>query len=211
MCAQTERMSLAARSPSPSSATEYRKLLAALTRRATRIGARDPEGAAHEAIKRSLVNPLSRAALEYYFHEQTVPVHTTPEWSLLQLFGWLHGVLRYVVMEERARRSREVAPEVLPERIDPQRDPLQHLLDSEVDAMVREALYTLTTDQRSALLLRLNGARYTDIATRLGVNENTVATWIRRASQAVINHVQRRMNRVPDTTHIVPAAGASNG
>jgi RNA polymerase sigma factor (sigma-70 family) len=163
-------------------------------------------------VKRSLVNPASRAALEYYFRERTPAAQSVPDWSLLQLFGWLHGVLRYVVLEERARRSREVpASEHLLETIDPQRDPLQHLLDSEVDSVVREALHTLTRDQRAALLLRLNGARYADIASRLGVNENTVATWIRRGSRAVVDHVHRRMNHAPDATRIVPAAGVSNG
>jgi DNA-binding CsgD family transcriptional regulator len=204
-------MSLVARSPAAPADSEYRKLLAALTRRAVRIGAYDPEGAAHEAIKRSLVNPTSREALEYYFHDPTIPI-SVPAWSLLQLFGWLHGVLRYVVLEERSRRAREVpAPDGLPDTVDSQRDPLQHVLDAEVDSVVREALHTLSRDQRSALLLRLKGAKYSDIAATLGVNENTVATWIRRGSQAVVSHVHRRMNLTPAARTIVSTAGVSNG
>src|SRR5205814_6100684 len=80
---------------------DYRKLVNALALRAARMGSRDPEGAAQEAVRRSLANSQSRPPLEYYFHES--PGALVPAWTLLQLLGWLHGVLRLVVREEHAR------------------------------------------------------------------------------------------------------------
>src|SRR4051794_38761092 len=50
--------------------SEYRKLVAALASRAVRIGSRDAEGAAHETLRRSLANQISRAAVEYYLRER---------------------------------------------------------------------------------------------------------------------------------------------
>ncbi|MGH9142789.1 MAG: RNA polymerase sigma factor [Vicinamibacterales bacterium] len=168
----------------------------ALTARAARMGAKDPEGAAQEAVKRSLANALSRSALEYYFREQPPADGHDPAWTLLQLLGWLHGVLRYVVFEERARVRREVptAGEDLHEIADPERNPLQHVIDQELHGIVQDALATLSAGQRSALLLRLDGIKYAEIATRLGVNSNTVATWVRRGSRALVDEVRRRMS-----------------
>jgi RNA polymerase sigma factor (sigma-70 family) len=183
-------------SPSATSSplVEYRKLMAALTARAARIGAADPEGAAQEAVKRSLINPLSRPAVEYYFRQPGAP-DPSPAWSLLQLVGWLHGVLRFVVLEERARAAREIptADDRMPEPVDPAQTPLQAVIDSELRGIVRDALSTLSADHRSAVLLRLQGTKYADIATKLGVNENTIATWVRRGSRALVEQVRRRM------------------
>jgi hypothetical protein len=72
----------------------YRKLLAALVSRAVRMRSRDAEGAAQEALKRSLANPLSRAAVEYYFDDYPPAGLAVPEWPLDQLLAWLHGVMR---------------------------------------------------------------------------------------------------------------------
>src|SRR5689334_5254886 len=87
---------------------EYRRLLAALGSRARRLGSRDPEGAAQEALKRSIENSKSRDAVEFYFGEA---VFAQPEWPLDQLLAWLHAVLRNVIREERERASyrREMA------------------------------------------------------------------------------------------------------
>jgi RNA polymerase sigma factor (sigma-70 family) len=178
------------------SANDYQKLMKALTARAARMGATDPEGAAQEAVKRSLANELSRSALEYYFHEQAPAEGRDPGWTLLQLFGWLHGVLRYVVFEERARGRREIptANGDLPDIAADERNPLQHVIDPELRTIVQEALSTLSADQRSALVLRLEGTKYADIAARLGVNENTVATWVHRGSRSLVDEVRRRMS-----------------
>jgi len=147
------------------------------------MGSRDPDGAAQEAVKRSLASPVSRAAVEYYFAE--VPPASAPAWSLLQLLGWLHGVLRYVVKEERARARFRLelpaGPEAL-QIVDPSPDPLASAIDAEMQRVVRDCLAGLDRDYRSALQLRLEGLKYADIARRLGVNQNTLATWLRRGA-----------------------------
>jgi DNA-directed RNA polymerase specialized sigma24 family protein len=43
------------------------------------------------------------------------------------------------------------------------------------------------------LLLRAQGLKYEQIAVRLGVSGNTVATWVRRGTQAVARLVDERM------------------
>lgn len=173
----------------------YRRLVDALARRAARFGSADPEAAAHEAVARSLASPVSRRAVEYYFHEdEGAPV---PEWSLLQLLGWLHGVLRNVVREERARahvHRETAAAAVKVEPVDPAPDPLTSMIDAQRQAIVRECLGKLGADYQTALLLRWNGAKYADIAAQLGVNENTVATWLRRGALELTALVRARMD-----------------
>ena len=189
----------------------YRRLVSALAKRAARTGARDPEGAAQEAVKRSLVHPVSRAAVEYYFREKSVADHADPEWSLLQLLGWLHGTLRFVVLEERARSQREVPAAEIADPVDPARTPVQHLIDAQMHEIVQDALSTLSTDHRSALVLRLQGTKYIDIAKQLGVNENTVATWVRRGSRALVEQIRRRLTSTAGSGRTVRnMAGASH-
>jgi RNA polymerase sigma factor (sigma-70 family) len=211
-CSAVNHMPLFPRAAGRSHRHEYRKLVTALARRAERIGAPDPEGAAQEAVERSLAHPLSRAAVEYYFSDPLDQEHQPPGWSLLQLLGWLHGVLRFVVREELARTRREVAPAEMPDVIDPAGTPLEYVINAELHGIVQEALSTLNADHRSALLLRLQGERYVDIAQRLGVNENTVATWIRRGSKALVEYIQQRMSGAPASGPFLRnVAGASHG
>src|SRR5689334_8136184 len=67
--------------PGPDATREYRKLLTSLAARADRLGSRDAESAAQESVKRSLADPRSRAALEYYFHEdEHPPARQIPDW-----------------------------------------------------------------------------------------------------------------------------------
>src|ERR1700722_4094936 len=88
--------------------TDYRRLLNALGSRARRMGSRDPESAAQETLKRSLENPLSQSAIEYYFSEELPLDAAAPAWPLDRLMAWLHGVLHFVVLEEHNRAgSRE--------------------------------------------------------------------------------------------------------
>jgi RNA polymerase sigma factor (sigma-70 family) len=175
----------------------YRKLVRALAAQAKRMGSRDAEGAAHEALKRSLSTPGARAAIDYYFHEHPAADLSAPEWSLEQLFAWLYGVLRFVVREESARVSarREILTDdaTAMKFADSSADQLQCLLDAEMKTIVRQCLGTLDDNYRDVLVLRARGLKYTEIATRLGVNENTVATWVRRATTAVAQLVRARM------------------
>ena len=80
---------------------------------------------------------------------------------------------------------------------DPSRDQLDLLIDDELQTIVRECLSTLGEDYRRVLTLRAKGLKYTEIASRLGVSENTVATWVRRGTRRVAEQVRERMDRRP--------------
>jgi RNA polymerase sigma factor (sigma-70 family) len=176
----------------------YHKLVTALAAQARRMGSKDAEGAAHEALKRSLATPAPRAAIDYYFDEHPASNLSDPEWSLERLFAWLYGVLRFVVREEYARVSarREIPGKsaTAMNAADSSADQLHRLLDDEMKTIVRECLGTLDHNYRDVLVLRAKGLKYVEIATRLGVNENTVATWVRRATRTMAQLMRRRMN-----------------
>jgi RNA polymerase sigma factor (sigma-70 family) len=191
-------VSISQRLVTHSAASEYHKLMRALAARALRLGSRDPESAAQEAVQRSLANHAARPALEYYFNEEPPPAPAVPAWTLLQLLGWLHGVLRFVVWEERARAStRRETPalaEDLFEMADPSPSQLDQVIADQLRVLVQSCLSTLDQDYRATLLLRLNGATYAEIAARLGVNEKTIATWVRRGTLELVRQVRRRMD-----------------
>jgi len=191
-------VSISQRLVTPTVASEYHKLMSALASRAMRLGSRDPESAAQEAVQRSLANAGARPALEYYFHDGPSADPAVPAWTLLQLLGWLHGVLRFVVWEERARASaHREAPAVaedLFEMADPAPNQLDQVIDAQLRALVQRCLSTLDQDYRATLLLRLNGATYAEIAARLGVNEKTVATWVHRGTLELVRLVRDRMD-----------------
>jgi RNA polymerase sigma factor (sigma-70 family) len=182
--------------------SDYRRLLNALGSRARRMGSRDPESAAQEALKRSLENALSQSAVEYYFSEELPPGAAPPAWPLDQLMAWLHGVLHFVVLEEHNRTSnrRELAGWTrgadARNRLDP-RDPapdqLDALIQKELQQIVIDCLPALDADYRRVLKMRANGLKYGDIAQRLGVSENTVATWVSRGIRTLAQSVRRRM------------------
>jgi RNA polymerase sigma factor (sigma-70 family) len=185
----------------------YRKLVGVLAARAARMGSADAEAAAQEALKRSLAHAKSREAIEFFFHEES-PVGTPPpEWPLAQLLAWLHGVLRFVVREERARARfrREVPAGAIDPTWVPDRspDPLEQLIDRQEQSIVRECLAELDDDYRTVLMLRINGLKYADIAARLGVSENTVATWVRRGIVAATERVRSRLEGAPQLVSVV--------
>lgn len=179
----------------------YRKLVAVLAARAVRMGSGDGEAAAQEALKRSLASAKSRAAIEYYFQAAAPATAPPPEWPLEQLLAWLHGVLRFIVREERARlrfRQEVAAGDTDQSSIrDDSPDPLEQAIDLQQQAIVSECLSELDADYRNVLLLRIGGLKYADIAARLGVSENTVATWIRRGTLAVTERIRARLERRP--------------
>jgi RNA polymerase sigma factor (sigma-70 family) len=182
--------------------TDYRRLLNALEARARRMGSRDPESAAQEALKRSLENTMSQPAVEYYFSEDLPPDAGPPAWPLDQLMAWLHGVLHFVVLEEhnRASNRRELAGWArqgdTESRLDPP-DPapgqLDALIQRELQQIVIDCLPALDADYRRVLKMRASGLKYGDIAARLGVSENTVATWVSRGIRTLAQSVRRRM------------------
>jgi RNA polymerase sigma factor (sigma-70 family) len=105
------------------------------------------------------------------------------------------------VREEGARlsRRREVfAFDDLALRVaDPAPAPLDVLIDDQLQGIVRECLSALDGKYRRVLALRASGLKYAEIAARLEVSENTVATWIRRATREVAQQVRERTNAVP--------------
>jgi DNA-directed RNA polymerase specialized sigma24 family protein len=164
---------------------DYRRLLNALGSRARRMGSRDPESAAQETLKRSLEHSLSQSAIEYYFSEELPAEAEPPAWPLDQLMAWLHGVLRFVVLEEHNRGSnrRELtagkSEDGFADRMDhadPAPDQLDALIQKELQQIVVECMPALDADYQRVLKMRAGGLKYGDIALRLGVSENTVGT-----------------------------------
>jgi RNA polymerase sigma factor (sigma-70 family) len=179
-------------------ANEYQRLLAALARRARWLGSRDPESAAQESLMRSLENAVSRPAIDYYFAQYLPAGVEPPEWPLDRLFTWLHAVLLYVVREEQSRAGyrREVpVDQDQAEPADTTPDHLDALLQEELQGIVAQCFPTLDRQHRRVLRMRVDGMRYGEIATRLGVNENTVATWVSRGIKDLALRVRRRMER----------------
>jgi RNA polymerase sigma factor (sigma-70 family) len=187
--------------------TDYRRLLNALGSRARRMGSRDPESAAQETLKRSLENPNSQPAVEYYFSEELPADAATPVWPLDQLMAWLHGVLHFVVLEEHNRVSsrREftagwAGDDSFANRLDPADpapDQLDALIRKELQQIVVECLPALDADYQTVLKMRASGLKYGDIALRMGVSENTVATWVSRGIRSLAQCVRRRTQPRP--------------
>jgi RNA polymerase sigma factor (sigma-70 family) len=193
--------------PARDAASDFRRLLATLAARAKWLGSRDPESAAQETLRRSLENPLSQSAVTYYFSQDLPAGIATPEWPLDRLFAWMHAVLFYVVREEQSRvgfhrevpmaganPQRDGAANTL-DPADPAPDPLDLLLQKELQGIVGECFPTLELEYRNVLRMRVKGMKYGEIAQRLGVNENTVATWVSRGVRDLAQRVRRRMER----------------
>jgi RNA polymerase sigma factor (sigma-70 family) len=172
----------------------YRRLASALASKAARLGSRDPESAAQEALRRSLENRKSQPAVEYYFGENS-PAGPAPEWPLDQLLAWLHGVLQFVVREERSRVGfyREMSMVSISEPADASPNALEGMIQRETRAIVADCFATLDRDHRDVLTLRMDGLKYGEIARRMGINENTVATWVSRGIHELGRRIHKRM------------------
>ncbi|HEX3743122.1 MAG TPA: RNA polymerase sigma factor [Bryobacteraceae bacterium] len=182
--------------PARDAANEYRRLVARLSARARWLGSRDPESAAQETLTRSLRNPASYAALEYYFSQNPPDGLNDPDWQLDHLLAWLHATLRYVVREERSRAGfqRETpASESYQDPADPATGPLEAMIERELRAIVVDCFPKLEREQRQVLTMRVDGLKYGEIASRLGVNENTVATWVSRGIRELGSQVRKRL------------------
>ena len=173
---------------------EYRRLTAALAARAGRLGSRDPENAAQEALRRSIENPKSQQAIDYYFAD-VGPTGGPPEWELDRLMAWLHGVLQFVVREEKSRAAfhREVPTGTNADPQDSSRGVLEAMVERETRAIVDDCFSRLDREYREVLTLRMDGMKYGEIARRLGTNENTVATWVSRGIREVGRRIRERM------------------
>jgi RNA polymerase sigma factor (sigma-70 family) len=194
--------------PKRDAAIDYRRLQAALASRARWLGSQDPEGAAQEALRRSLENARSQRAVEYYFSQDLPSGLQPPEWPLDQLFAWLHGVLHYVVIEEHHRVSnrREVpiggvksgtlGEDGYLDPADPGPHALDTLIEKELEEIVVDCFPMLDREYQTVLRMRVDGLTYGQIAVRLGVNENTVATWVSRGIRALAQCVRKRTARL---------------
>ena len=195
------------KSPARDVTSDYRRLLRTLVSRARRLGSRNPEDAAQEALKRSLENSSSQPAIEYYFSEEPPASLQPPEWSLDQLLAWLHGVLHYVILEEynKASTRREVSNNGMRSETseehgymdpaDPAPTQLDSLIQRELEKIVVDCFPTLEHEHRTVLKMRVDGLTYGEIAHHLGVNENTVATWVSRGIRALAQRVRNRTER----------------
>jgi RNA polymerase sigma factor (sigma-70 family) len=181
--------------------SDYRRLLASLSCRAARLGSQDPESAAQEALKRSLENVVSQRAVEYYFGDAAPAGLQPPEWLLDQLFAWLRAVLHNVIREERNRASyrREVPAGAAAsdensglDPADPRPSALDTLIRNELEGILGDCFQRLDRESRTVLRMRADGLKYDEIAHRLGVNENTVGTWISRGIRSLGQHIRRR-------------------
>lgn len=182
--------------PAGDAANEYRRLVATLAAKARWLGSRDGESAAQETLARSLENPASHQAVEYYFSQNPAEDLLIPDWPLDRLLAWLHAVLRYVVREERSRAGfqREVAAgESFPDPADPAAGPLETMIEQELRAIVADCFPRLDREQRQVLTMRVDGLKYGEIASRLGINENTVATWVSRGIRELGRQVRQRL------------------
>jgi len=183
---------------------DFHRLHRVLVSRAGWLGSRDSESAAQETLARSLRNPASQAAIEYYFGDDLPPGLAAPEWPLDQLLAWLHGVLTFVVREEhnRASNRREVLFGGAGQEgssgmrsldpADPAPDQLDMLIQKEMQQIVVECLPALEPEYRAVLRMRAEGLKYEEIAVRMGTNENTVATWVSRGIKTLAQRVRRR-------------------
>lgn len=173
----------------------YGRLVSALAFKAARLGSRDPESAAQEALRRSLENRKSHPAVAYYFGEESPP-GAAPDWPLDQLLAWLHGVLQYVVREERSRVGfhREIPAVSTPEAADASPNALERMIQRETRAIVADCFATLDRDHRDVLTLRIDGLKYGEIARRMGINENTAATWVSRGIHELGRRIRKRMD-----------------
>ncbi len=173
--------------------TEYRRLASALASRASWLGSRDPEAAAQEALRRSIENPKSQSAVAYYFSDAQQP----PEWPLDQLLAWLHGVLQFVVREEQSRQAfrRESPARALSDPADSSISVLEAIIDREMDTILKDCFSKLDNDYKQVLELRMGGLKYNQIAERLGMNENTVATRVSRGIRELGQRMRKRIGR----------------
>jgi len=174
---------------------DYRRLASILTARAAGLGSHDPEGAAQEALRRSLENPKSQQAVEYYLGDESPESAPAPEWPLDRLLAWLHGVLQFVVREEQSRAGfrREISIVPIFEPADSSPGMLDVLVQREALDMVHACFAGIDREYRQVLELRMDGWKYDDIARRLGVNENTVATRVSRGIRQLGGRIRKRM------------------
>ena len=123
---------------------------------------------------------------------------------------WLHGVLHFVVLEEHNRVSNRrefsagrAGDEAIGlDRADPAPGQLDTLIQKELQEIVLECMPALDDDYRRVLRMRADGMKYGEIAARLGISENTVATWVSRGIRMLSQCVRRRMQSLGNVRQV---------
>lgn len=99
--------------------------------------------------------------------------------------GWIFRVAHNLGLKIRARQEHELPfdPGVEARLLDAAPNPETALLDRERTLRFHRAVEGLSEQQRRCLFLRLEGLRYPEIASVLGLSASTVGEFLRRAMQ----------------------------
>jgi RNA polymerase sigma-70 factor (ECF subfamily) len=97
--------------------------------------------------------------------------------------GWLFRVAHNVGLKVRARQASEeaFAPELELRLTHPALNPERDLLERERMLRFHTAVEGLSEQQKRCLFLRLEGLRYPEIASTLGISASAVGEFLRRA------------------------------
>jgi RNA polymerase sigma-70 factor (ECF subfamily) len=97
--------------------------------------------------------------------------------------GWIFRVAHNLGLKIRARESSQAPFDVdLEARLaGPAMNPEQSLLEREQELRFHKAVERLSEQQRRCLLLRLEGLRYPEIGSALGISASSVGEFLRRA------------------------------
>ena len=164
-------------------AHQYSKLLSRLSVWARRWGSRDPEDDAHRAVLIGLRHARFGRALQA-LDDQPGESEEVEQKLVQETIAWLHGVVKYVVLEglRRASAQREVAIVDAPgfDAPDGSLDPLDQAINAESSGILRDCLATLEPNVRQALRMWARGYSLAEIAAALGKKQSTVTNWIYR-------------------------------
>lgn len=97
--------------------------------------------------------------------------------------GWIFRVAHNLGLKIRAKQSTQVPfdPEIELKLRSPELNPEQSFLEREQSVRFHQAIQGLSEQQRRCLLLRLEGLRYPDIGSALGISTSAVGEFLRRA------------------------------
>ena len=97
--------------------------------------------------------------------------------------AWIFRVAHNLGLKVRAQQSSHEAyePEIETKMMDPELNPEQSLLERERMVRFHRAVEGLSEQQRRCLFLRLEGLRYPEIGSALGISPSAVGEFLRRA------------------------------
>lgn len=97
--------------------------------------------------------------------------------------GWIFRVAHNLGLKIRSRQSSQTPfdPDLESQLAGPTMDPEQNLLEREQALRFHKAVERLSGQQRRCLLLRLEGLRYPEIGSVMGISPSAVGEFLRRA------------------------------